>query len=895
MNEIHDDQVRSDAWASTASFLAGGGELGALMRAHDWSRTPLGPVAGWPQSLRTALSILLPSHAQIVMFWGKELVALYNDAYAPTIGAKHPYALGRPARESWSELWDILEPLLLGVLRSGESFWARDYPFRIERHGYLEEVYFDIAYDPVRGEDGGVAGIFCTVNETTLRVLSERRLRTLHEIGTTLGRVETVDAVGKVALDTMATCNPADIPFALLYLLGEEGKARLVHAYGAMPHAGLEVLDLPGDDPRLAPFRKVQAQGAAVDSAIEPLLREVSAGANPKLLMVKPVTASKRLTGFLVIGFGHRLAPSQTYREFLRLVAGQISNALTITRTLEEERRRTGLLEQQVAAAIAQREAAEAQLHQAQRMEAIGKLTGGVAHDFNNLLQVIGGNLQLVLNDLADQPRAQARLAVALEGVERGAKLASQLLAFGRRQPLEPKVVDLGRFVRRLDDMLHRALGEAIELETVVAGGLWKCLVDPAQFENALLNLAINARDAMDGGGRLTIEVGNAYLDDDYTQRHTDVEPGQYVQLAVSDTGCGIPPELVERVFEPFFTTKPEGQGTGLGLSMVYGFTKQSGGHIKIYSELGHGTTLRLYLPRSRAREDEAAMLHANEPMPSRQIEGTVLVVEDDEAVRHTVVEMVAGLGYRVLQAGDAAAALAIICSGVPIDLLFTDVVMPGPLRGPELAREAQIQLPDIAVLFTSGYTDNAIVHGGRLDEGTQLLSKPYTRAALARKLAQVLANHRRTRTVTAKAEPALPKAQPPGAVNGRLRILLVEDDVIIRLTTVDMLRSLGHQVEEAGDAGDALKLLRSSPADLLLADISLPGRSGLELAAEAVAHDPDLRVVFATGYDRIEGLEAHPRLAQAVLLRKPYDQASLTQALGAAIRDRPVGESGPA
>ncbi|MFO1073687.1 MAG: response regulator, partial [Geminicoccaceae bacterium] len=883
--------VRGDQPSSAASFLAGGGELGQLMRAHDWAATPLGPIEGWPQSLRTAISILLPSHAQIVAFWGPELVALYNDAYAPTIGAKHPQALGRPARENWSELWDILEPLLQGVMRSGEAFWARDYPFRIERHGYLEDVYFDIAYDPVRGEDGRVAGVFCTVNETTSRVLSERRLRTLHEVGTALGRVETAEAVGKVALDTMAGCNPADIPFALLYLLVDGSRARLVHAYGAEPRAELRELDLTAKDPGLAPFRAVLAHGVASDAAIAPLLAKVPPTANPELLMVKPVTASKRVAGFLVVGFGHQLAPAQPYREFLRLVAGQISNALTITRTLEEERRRAGQLERQVAAAIARREAAEAQLHQAQRMEAIGKLTGGVAHDFNNLLQVIGGNLQLALCDVADQPRLQQRLALALEGVERGAKLASQLLAFGRRQPLEPKVVDLGRFVRRLDDMLHRTLGEAIELETVVAGGLWKCLVDPAQFENALLNLAINARDAMESRGRLTIEVGNAYLDDTYTQRHPDVAPGQYVQLAVSDTGCGIAPELIERVFEPFFTTKPEGQGTGLGLSMVYGFAKQSDGHVKIYSEPGQGTTVRLYLPRSRAREDEDTLL-INEPVQPRHGEGTVLVVEDDSAVRRTVVEMVAELGYRVLQAGDALAALAIIQSGVAIDLLFTDVVMPGPLRGPELARKAQEQLPDMAVLFTSGYTDNAIVHGGRLDEGTQLLSKPYTRAALARKLAHVLANHRLARAMaTAAARTVPPPVRGPAEAaaaampaNGRLRILLVEDDVIIRLTTADMLRSLGHLVREAGEAGEALPLLQLHPIDLLLADISLPGRSGVELAAEAVAQNPKLRVVFATGYDRVEGLDRHVELGHAVLLRKPYDQASLVQALATAM-----------
>jgi CheY-like chemotaxis protein len=369
-------------------------------------------------------------------------------------------------------------------------------------------------------------------------------------------------------------------------------------------------------------------------------------------------------------------------------------------------------------------------------MEALGRLTGGVAHDFNNVLQVIGGTIQLMTKEVKGSPRAELRLQTAMAAVNRGSKLASQLLAFGRRQPLEPKVVNLGRLVRGIDDMLRRALGEGIEIETVIAGGLWNTFVDAVQVENALLNLAINARDAMGGHGRLTIEAGNAFLDDAYAARHAEVAAGQYVMVAVTDTGCGIPAELVERVFDPFFTTKAEGQGTGLGLSMVYGFVKQSGGHVKIYSEVGHGTTVRLYLPRARAQEDVETDIETG---PTTGGEETILVVEDDDDVRGTVIDMLSDLGYRVLKARHAQDALAIVESGVPIDLLFTDVVMPGPLRSPELARKARERLPDIAVLFTSGYTENAIVHGGRLDEGIDLLSKPYSREALARKLRQAL------------------------------------------------------------------------------------------------------------------------------------------------------------
>jgi PAS domain S-box-containing protein len=384
---------------------------------------------------------------------------------------------------------------------------------------------------------------------------------------------------------------------------------------------------------------------------------------------------------------------------------------------------------------------ARAALQRAQKMEAMGHLTGGVAHDFNNLLQVVGGNLQLLRHDVAGNAQAERRIENALSGVSRGAKLASQLLAFGRRQPLEPKVVNLGRCIRGMDDMLRRTLGADIELETMIGGGLWNTLVDPGQIESALLNLALNARDAMRGAGqgrgKITIEAGNAFLDDAYARQHDDVTAGQYVMVAVTDTGHGMSPETLERAFEPFFSTKAEGQGTGLGLSMVYGLVKQSDGHIKIYSEVGHGTTVKLYLPRAMEGEDAPAK---PDEVAVRGGGETVLVVEDDDAVRETAAAMLADLGYRVLTAPDATSALAMAESGAPIDLLFTDVVMPGPMASTEMARQAKASRPGLAVLFTSGYTENAIVHGGRLDPGVELLPKPYTREALALKLRQVLA-----------------------------------------------------------------------------------------------------------------------------------------------------------
>ena len=384
---------------------------------------------------------------------------------------------------------------------------------------------------------------------------------------------------------------------------------------------------------------------------------------------------------------------------------------------------------------VTEQRRSEALQRQAQKMESLGQMTGGIAHDFNNLLTVIVGNLELLKNRIGDDARANRHVDMALMGADRGAKLTHQLLAFARRQPLEPRAVNLAQLLPDLTDMLRRTLGELIEIETVGLPGLWNVSIDPHQFETAVLNLAINARDAMPEGGKLTLELANVRLDEAYAALHEEVEPGQYVVFAVTDTGIGMPPDVAARVFEPFFSTKGDG-GTGLGLSMVYGFVKQSGGHVKIYSEPGRGTTVKLYLPRSV----EGAAITYERPS-GEDITGTetILVVEDDETVRATVAALVGGLGYRVLEASDGAAALAVLEGGEQIDLVFTDVIMPGPVSSRMLADKALELRPSIKVLFTSGYTENTIVHNGRLDQGVQLISKPYGRDQLAQKLRSVL------------------------------------------------------------------------------------------------------------------------------------------------------------
>jgi len=385
---------------------------------------------------------------------------------------------------------------------------------------------------------------------------------------------------------------------------------------------------------------------------------------------------------------------------------------------------------------ITSRVKTEARLREAQRMEAVGHLTGGVAHDFNNLLQVIRGNLELLEPAVEGDAAARRRLANAVHGADRAAQLTRQLLAFARRQPLEPKVINLSRLVGDMTELLRRTLGEGVHVETVIGGGLWNTLADPAQVESAILNLAINARDAMPKGGRLTVEVTNASLDEAYARKTDGLAPGQYVLIAVSDTGEGMDEETRKRVFEPFFTTKAEGKGSGLGLAMVYGFARQSNGHIQIYSEVGQGTTVKIYLPRSREAVEAPG---GAAPLPAQGADQTILVVEDEEDVRAAAVGALETLGYRCLEASDAQGALALLTAGEKVDMVFCDVVMPGAVKTREFAERVRAMAPALPILFTSGYTENAIVHHGRLDDGVSLLSKPYARDDLARRVAQLL------------------------------------------------------------------------------------------------------------------------------------------------------------
>ncbi len=507
----------------------------------------------------------------------------------------------------------------------------------------------------------------------------------------------------------------------------------------------------------------------------------------------------------------------------------------------------------------------EAVSRQARKMEAIGNLTGGIAHDFNNLLQVIITNLDLALRQIGPGQPASGFLHSAMMALEKGERLTSQLLAFARRQPLNPQPINVASMIEECGALLRRTLGEAYHIECVSSGGLWRAMVDSSLLQNAIVNLALNARDAMPGGGRLTMEASNVTLDADYAERATEVSPGAYVLIAVSDTGVGMTKESLGRVFEPFYTTKET--GTGLGLPMVYGFVKQSGGHIAIYSEPGQGTTVKLYLPRTNKQEAERDRARRAVTRGKGQ---RILVVEDDDSVRAGVVAQLSDLGYGVLAAGDADTALDMVRANPQIDILFTDIILSGRLNGRQLADAIHEQLPDLPVVYTSGYTENAIVHHGRLDEGVTLLSKPYR----ADQLASVISNALHKGDENGAAPAAVPAQADKGekVESETQTILLVDDNKLVRTSLIMMLEDMEYRVIEAETAKQALAIVAGDETiDAALVDFRLPDMDGLELAAKMRGLRSGLRLIIVSGQSVApQALTAVPGPAVGMLL-KPF------------------------
>ncbi len=709
---------------TTYPIGTGGGEMGDLVRGLDWGATSLGPIETWAQSLRTAVGMALLSPVPIVLLWGEDGIMIYNDAYSVFAGGRHPQLLGSKVREGWSEVADFNDHVMKVGLAGGTLAY-KDQELTLVRYGVPEQVWMNLDYSPVLDETGRPAGVIAIVVETTERVLAERRLRASEALAReNVERVQLALSAGAI-IGTWVWELPTD-RFTV-----DEGFAR---NFGLDPALGRDGLSLeqvvetvhPDDKPGL-----LQAIAATIarggDYAHQYRVRRADGQyrwieANGRVYHAADGTPS-RFPGVLLD------------IDEKRLVEAQRDRAAAELRALAET------LEQRVAERTAELMAAEEALRQSQKMEAVGQLTGGLAHDFNNLLTGISGSLELIQTRIS-----QGRLTdldryidAAQRASKRAASLTHRLLAFSRRQTLDPKPTALNRLVAGMEELVRRTIGPEIMLEVVGAPGLYSTLVDASQLENALLNLCINARDAMPDGGRITIETGNKLLDH-HAAGERELEPGHYVSLCVTDTGVGMTPDIIAKAFEPFFTTKPIGMGTGLGLSMIYGFVRQSGGQVRIYSEQGKGTTICLYLPRHYGPAEDPAAIPDLSEAPRAEQGQTVLIVDDEPTVRMLVAEVLQDLGYTAIEAADGLAGLKVLRSDVRIDLMITDVGLPGGMNGRQMADAGRVARPDLKVMFITGYAENAVVGNGHLEPGMAVMTKPFAIEALASRVRDLIA-----------------------------------------------------------------------------------------------------------------------------------------------------------
>jgi PAS domain S-box-containing protein len=628
---------------------------------------------------------------------------------------------------------------------------------------------------PIYCDDGRPSGMVGVLQDVTRRKQAEEALRedkksleTLNRIGASIAPELDLQRVVQMVTDAGVELSGAQFGAFFYNVLNAAGESYMLYAISGVDRSNFDKFPMPRNTAVFAPTFSGEGVVRSDDITKDPRYgRSDTHHGMPKqhlpvtsYLAVPVVSRSGEVIGGLFFGHAEPARFTERHEQSIVGIAGQAAIAIDNARLFEAAQREIAersraedalrelnqSLEARVAAAIAERETAEEALRQSQKMEAVGQLTGGIAHDFNNLLTVITGNVDAARRHIGEEGEARVLRALgnALVGAERAATLTQRLLAFSRRQPLNPRPIDPNKLVTGMSELLHRTLGETIEVECVLAAGLWRIEADPNQLENAILNLAVNARDAMTpddsgGGGKLTIETANTHLDRDYAARNGGLRAGQYVAICVSDTGGGMNADTLARAFEPFFTTKEVGKGTGLGLSMVYGFVKQSGGHLKIYSEEGQGTTVRIYLPRMLG--DEAVIEDRLErAVPEGTRDETILVCEDDDDVRAFTVEALRELGYRVLEAHDGPSALRLLeRQEGAVDLLFTDVVLPSGMTGAALAGKARALRPGLRILFTTGYARNAIVHHGRLDAGVELITKPFAYADLAARIRDML------------------------------------------------------------------------------------------------------------------------------------------------------------
>jgi PAS domain S-box-containing protein len=821
--------------SNRADFLAGGGEMGALTRAYDWSATPIGAPDSWPQSLRTAVRILLNTNHPMFIWWGEELIQFYNDAYRQTMGPeRHPSALGQRGRECWAEIWPIIGPQIEQVMSGGGATWHENQLVPVTRHGKLEQVYWTYGYSPI-DEGDEVGGVLVVCRDVTKAHLAAQALR---EREAELARVQQIGRIGGLEVDLRTGFRNRRSPEYLLihglppeaaneshedwvkrihpddraatekkfrdavasdvreytvqYRIirpsdgelrwisvrstierDENGKAvRLVGAHADITEQVEAERALRQSE---AEHRKLADQLALLNATLAERVEEKTRerdriwNVSQDLLLVADrngiwQTVNPAWTRTLGWSEAELLSRTSQWLEHpddggaTRSHVKKLSAGDTTVRFESRFRHKdgsyrwlswTGVSEGDRIYAVARDvtadkaaserlKATEEALRQSQKMEAVGQLTGGIAHDFNNLLTGIVGSLDLMQTRL-DQGRTEnvARyINAAMTSANRAAALTHRLLAFARRQPLIPKSVDANALVVSLEDLLRRTIGERIDLDIAASAGLWCTLCDPNQLESALLNLAINARDAMPDGGRLTIATANAKVDGIDADTPA-LLPGDYIRIDVSDTGTGMSPEVAARAFDPFFTTKPIGQGTGLGLSMIYGFARQSNGHVLIESKLGAGTSVTLYLPRhhGEAAMERIASAAAEEVAATGE---TVLVVEDEPVVRGVIIEMLHDQGYRVLEATDGPSGLRILRLNERIDLLVTDVGLPG-MNGRQLADQARETRPGLKILFITGYAENVAIADGFLQPGMEMITKPFDLDNLSRRVREMV------------------------------------------------------------------------------------------------------------------------------------------------------------
>ena len=682
------------------NFLASDGEMATLIRAFDWSKTSIGRPESWPSGLRTAVRLLLNSHHPMHIFWGPDALFFYNDGFVPSAGPeRHPSALGHPASVSWGEIWPIIGSEVDKVRNGGGHTWYEDQHVPILREGRVEDAYWTYGFSPIDDETApnGIGGVISILTETTKRKALENNLRSLN-----------LSLEQQVAERTQERDRLWRNTQDLQVIIDLQGMINAINP------AFTEVLGWTEND----------TIGKSIFEFIIPD-EEASKGA------LEHVKHAKLST------FENRYHHKDGSIRWMSWVATTEEGAVYASgRHITAEKEQAEALQQ-----------VEEALRQSQKMEAVGQLTGGLAHDFNNLLAGISGSLELMQTRMQQGRLSDVEkyMGAAQGASKRAAALTHRLLAFSRRQTLAPKPTDVNRLVGGMQELIQRTVGPAIPVDVVGAGGVWPALVDPSQLENALLNLCINARDAMPDGGRITVETANRWLDERAGRTH-DMPPGQYLVLSVTDTGTGMPPEVIARVFEPFFTTKPIGEGTGLGLSMIYGFAQQSGGQVRIYSEVGQGTTVSIYLPRHHGEVADglAGMVEAAAAQ-SEQGE-TVLVVDDEPTVRMLVTDILEDLGYTAIEAGDSAAGLKVLQSDVRIDLLVTDVGLPGGMNGRQMADAARVSRPDLKVLFITGYAENSVLGNGHLAAGMTVLTKPFSIEAMTARLRSMIEAERASR-----------------------------------------------------------------------------------------------------------------------------------------------------